>query len=711
MFSENDVVRVLLPLPHTDGFDYSIKFPGPLIPGAFVNVPFMNKTMTGVVMGRGSASLAPEKIKPISEILNIAPLTPADIDWIQRMSDWTMMTQGAVLRLIMNVEFREEKRKSKPLAIPTYKDTQKIVLTPDQKTAAEQIQATDKFKVHLLDGVTGSGKTQVYFDMAMRFYEAGKNVLIMMPEIALTQQFIKKFENKFGAEPLVWHSNLTPSTRRKIWRLINQSHFTDTRSKFPFAGEGVDCEAGRGSGNKKQLPPCGGVEKSQNDFSVGGIANTTQPLILIGTRSALFLPWKNLGLIIIDEEHDSSYKQDEMGSYHARDMALLRAKLLNIPVCLASATPSVETLRNVSSGKYSVSILPSRFGGAQLPTIEIIDLKNNKSSPDLIGGSRPNLSLPLIQEIQKTLTAKQQTMLFLNRRGFSPAILCEECGHTLTCPDCSVGMTYHRRIGKMLCHYCGRRQPIPNICPECKKGEMKMQGAGVEKIEAELRAVFPTARIEILSSDTSGDLAGIIERIEKHETDIIIGTQILAKGHHFPNITLVGVVDADAGLFGNDFRAAEKTFQQLFQVSGRAGRGLAPGRVMLQTYNPTHPVLLALRDNKREDIINAELKNREAAKMPPFGQLIAVIVESDREDKLEKFCAELRATAPNIIGAKIAGPVPAEMYQIRNWYRMRFLVHGGERDLLQPIIRKWIGSVKCPSNTRIKLDPNPQTFL
>lgn len=649
MFAASDIVCVLLPIVRTSGFDYSL--PAPANIGDLVQVTFQNKKITGVIIGKGAANLPAEKIKPIEKIFEIPGLTQTDIDWIIKMSDWTLMNPGAVLRLILNVDL-DEKRPSKPLEIPAYRDTNAITLTPDQQKAAGAIQTTAPFKVHLLDGITGSGKTQVYFDVALRVYNAGKNVLIMMPEIALTQQFIKKFENKFGAKPFVWHSNLTPAARKKIWKAV---------------------------------------------------ASSPRPLIIIGTRSSLFLPWKNLGLIVVDEEHDSSYKQDDQGSYNARDMAILKAKMLNIPIILASATPSVETLRNVRDGKYTASLLPSRFGGAQLPVVEIIDLRKNKQTGDI--------SEIMLSEISKTFESNQQIMLFLNRRGFSPHVFCADCGSPRTCPDCSVAMTYHQRFKKILCHYCGRKSQVPLICPDCGKGEMQMNGSGVEKIEKELRERFPSARIEILSSDTAADLSGIIERIENGETDIIVGTQILAKGHHFPNITLVGVIDADAGLYGNDFRAAEKTFQQLFQVSGRAGRGEIPGRVLLQTYNPDHPVLSAIKCNKRDDLMNTELQSRQAANMPPFGQLIAVIVESDKEAKLNKFCEDLKAAAPKIIGAKIAGPVPAEMYQIRNWYRQRFLVHGGEKDKLQPIIRKWIDSVKTPSDTRVKIDVNPQNFL
>lgn len=655
MFAANDIVNVLLPVIHCSGWDYRLTAPASI--GDIVNVPFGNKKLTGIIIGAGSGEIDIKKIKNIDGVNDKFHFSQNTIDWIMKMSDWTMMSPGSVLRLILNIDLTEPLRKTKPLEIPKYFDDGKIKLTQSQQAAANAVADFSKFYVHLLDGITGSGKTQVYFDMAMRAYNSGRSVLIMMPEIALTAQFIKKFEDKFGGAAFVWHSNLTPGARKKIWRGV-----------------------------------AGGELK-----------------IVIGTRSALFLPWTDLGLIVVDEEHDQSYKQEEQGIYHARDMAILRAKSENIPIVLASATPSVETLCKVADGKFSASELPSRFGGAALPDIEIIDLK--KSKPAALKESRGFLSPILIAEISKTLNARQQIMLFLNRRGFSPNVFCPACGETINCPDCSTGMAYHRRFKKMMCHYCGRRANVPTICPKCGKSEMEMDGAGVEKIEQETRAYFPNARIEILSSDTAADLAGIIERIEKHETDIIIGTQILAKGHHFPNITLVGVIDADAGIYSSDFRAAEKMFQQLFQVSGRAGRGEIKGRVMLQTYNPDNPVLVAIKNNRRCDIIETEIRNRRAAGMPPFGQLIAVIIESNSEEKLMRFCNELRANAPQIVGAKIVGPAPAQMYQVRNWYRNRFLIHGGQRDKLQDIVAKWIASVRAPSNLRVKIDVGPQNFM
>ena len=440
--------------------------------------------------------------------------------------------------------------------------------------------------------------------------------------------------------------------------------------------------------------------------------------VVVGTRSALFLPWQNLGLIVVDEEHDTSYKQEDMGNYHARDMAILRAAISGFPVVLASATPSEETLENVANGKYRGLKLTSRFGGATLPKIETIDLRENRpqsySKPgdettDVMGA----LSMPMCDAIRETLDNHQQVMLFINRRGFAPIVGCKKCGWTATCDDCSVGMTYHKRIGKLLCHMCGRTEVMPDKCPVCS-GEVSTRGAGVEKIQEEIAARFPHAQTALVSSDTIASrqsLERIVARMESGEIDIVIGTQILAKGHHFPNLTLVGVVDADMGLFGTDFRAAEHTFQQLFQVAGRAGRGAFPGRVLLQTYQPEHPVLNAICAGNRDEFLATDMANRRVAKMPPYGQLIAVVVEGNKESVLQKYCADLAAVAPNINGGRIMGPVPAQIYQVRNWYRMRFLISGDVRAMLQPIVANWIARVKQPANIRVKIDVNPVNFM
>ncbi|MDR1338220.1 MAG: primosomal protein N' [Rickettsiales bacterium] len=752
MFNSGQIVKVLVPNVVNAGYDYKLTASAGL--GGFARVSVMNRPYVGMIIGPGDSGLAPEKIKPAAPVDGFQ-LPVTDLQWIFKMSEWTMMSPGAVLRLIANVPdaFAPPKQEqlysvnhgekirmtenrqavldaflsndNEPMSAPDiqniarvsgavvramiksgllsptafrnkereqgteYVDTETVVLNDEQRRAADAIVVRDSsFAVYLLDGITGSGKTQVYFDAAWRAYAAGKSVLLMMPEIALTAQFMLRFASRFGARPVVWHSNLTAARRREIWRGV----------------------------------------------ATGGIR------MVVGTRSALFLPWQNLGLIVVDEEHDGSYKQEDMGNYHARDMAILRGAISKFPIVLASATPSAETIKNIRVGKYRELKLTSRFGGAQMPSIETIDMRKQKPEgyklpPPLEGASRESamgeanadtplqgrgeLSPVLCDAIDETLKAGQQIMLFINRRGFAPIVQCKKCGWVATCQDCSVGMTYHKGrkqkseggIG-LLCHICGNHKPVPGVCPDCG-GEISMRGIGLEKIQEEVNAKFPNATTALVSSDTMLSrqaLERLVDKMEAGEIDIVIGTQILAKGHHFPNLTLVGVVDADMGLFGADFRAGEHTFQQLFQVAGRAGRGDKPGRVMLQTYQPDHPVMRAICACDRDAFMSADMESRSKAKMPPFGNLIAIIVEAEKEPVLQKYCADLAAVAPNLSGGKIMGPIAAQVYQIRSWYRMRFLVSGDQRADLQAVVKQWLAKVKQPANVRVKIDVNPQNF-
>ena len=730
MFNAGTIVKVLVANIPNAGYDYRLTEPADI--GTFVRVHVMNRPCIGVIWGIGDSNLPAAKIKNISSVFS-HKLNVSDLQWIGRMSEWTLIPMGMVLRLIVNIpdafcpprmeplyaynsdvscrmtQNRQavadayssndndamtisdiqniarvsnavvrsmiknetlipvgEQPKQKNATLITYHDCGNIKLNNQQQAAADTIGQSVQaggFSVHLLDGITGSGKTQVYFDSAWRAYSMGRSVLLMMPEIALTAQFMSRFKNRFGENPVVWHSNLTTARRREIWH---------------------------------------------------GVLDGTIKMV-VGTRSALFLPWQDLGLIVIDEEHDTSYKQEDMGNYHARDMAILRAKISGIPVILASATPSAETLENVNLGKYQQLKLTSRFGGAQLPDISTIDLRENRPESYTVDETEQTgfLSQPLCDALAETLSAGHQAMLFINRRGFAPITQCKKCGWTSVCPECSVGMTYHKRIGKLLCHMCGRTMPMPKTCPDCG-GDVSMRGVGLEKIEQEVNVRFPNARTALVSSDiitSRQSLERLVNKIEQGEIDIIIGTQILAKGHHFPNLTLVGVIDADMGLFGTDFRAAEHTFQQLFQVAGRAGRSEYAGRVLLQTYQPEHPVLTAICASDRDSFMQTDMMGRKMANMPPYGQLIAVIVEGQRESVLQSYCNALRDAIPNLKGAKIMGPITAQIYQIRNWYRMRFLVAGSRNANLQPVVLHWLESVKQPVNIRVKIDVNPMNFM
>lgn len=730
MFTAGTIVKVLVSNIPSAGYDYRLTAPAAI--GTFVGVRVMNRICVGIVWGIGDSGLPHDKIKDVSLVYD-AKIPVNDMQWILRMSEWTLIPMGMVLRLIVNIpdafspprteqlysfnfdsnaritQNRQaimdafasndndpmtvadiqniarvspsvvrtmikngglipgaQREKNIDSCIFTYQDLGNIKLNEQQQNAADAIGESIEsggFSVYLLDGITGSGKTQVYFDSAWRAYSQGKSVLLMMPEIALTAQFMSRFESRFGAPPVVWHSNLTAARRREIWR---------------------------------------------------GVLNG-KIKIIVGTRSALFLPWQDLGLVVIDEEHDTSYKQEDMGNYHARDMAILRAKISGFPVVLASATPSAETLENVNIGKYKSLRLTSRYGGAQLPEITTIDLRENRPTSYMIGDVEQTgyLSPLLCDALSETLAQGHQAMLFINRRGFAPIVQCKKCGWTATCQECSVGMTYHKRIGKLLCHMCGRTAPLSKVCPDCGC-DVSMRGIGLEKIQEEVTARFPNVRTALVSSDviTSRQvLERLVKQLEDGEIDIVIGTQILAKGHHFPNLTLVGIVDSDMGLFGTDFRAAEHTFQQLFQVAGRAGRGKYAGRVLLQTYQPTHPVLTAICSGDRDGFMRTDMMGRKAAQMPPYGMLIAIIIEGQKETVLQKYCQDLATAAPILHGAKIMGPITAQIYQIRNWYRMRFLVAGGTNMALQPVIERWISKVKQPVNIRVKIDVNPINFM
>ncbi len=740
MFKESDIVKVLIPNVINNGYDYRLTANAKI--GDLVRVSVMNRPYVGVIIGYGDSNLPAEKIKNVMGVISFndvdnVSLTFDDLCWIQKMSNWTMMNMGAVLKLILNVPdaftppkqeqlYSFNKNHNKKLSekrqlvmdafasndwdvmsandiqniskitgavirnmikdeilIPEimrnvtrkktfvydYENTGNIVLNAGQQAAADEIgrHISDKagFGVFLLDGITGSGKTQVYFDSVWRAYNSGKSVLLMMPEIALTAQFINRFKDRFGFPPVVWHSNLTSANRRDIWRGV----------------------------------------------AMGDIK------IIVGTRSALFLPWQDLGLIIIDEEHDGSYKQEDMGNYHARDMAILKAAILKIPTVLASATPAAETINNVNLGKYKKLSLTSRFGGASLPTIETIDMRTDRPETYMVpNDEKPivgNISGALAERIRETLDKQQQVLLFINRRGFSPIVQCQKCGWVAECPDCSVGMTYHKTKRQLLCHMCGRAQPMYDVCPDCGDA-VYLRGVGLERVEQEVRAKFPDARTALVSSDlinSRQSLERLVDKMESGEIDIVIGTQILAKGHHFPNLTLVAAVDSDMGLYSSDFRAAEHSFQQLFQVAGRAGRGKIPGRVLLQTYQPEHPVFDAMINNGRDEFMARDMESRRSAQMPPFGNLIAIIIEGQKESVLHAFCKDLGMVAPALTGGKIMGPINAEIYQIRNWYRMRFLVSGGINADLQSVVKLWLNKIKTPTNVRVKIDVNPQNFM
>jgi primosomal protein N' (replication factor Y) len=537
-----------------------------------------------------------------------------------------------------------------------------VHLTPEQKKGAELISARIRqggFEPFLLDGVTGAGKTEVYFEVMADILRQSSTaqMLILMPEIALSNSFITRFTDRFGCKPALWHSSVTPAQRRLTWRSI-------------AAG---------------------------------------QTRVVVGARSSLFLPYANLKMIVVDEEHDTAFKQEDITRYHARDMAVVRGQKGKIPVILSSATPSLETMHNVWEGKYTHLKLPDRFGGAELPDIHMIDLRVDKPERQKF------LSPTLLDELEKNIGVGEQSLLFLNRRGFAPLTLCRTCGHRLECPKCTAWLVEHKRHNRLQCHHCGYSSKIPSNCPSCQdENSLVACGPGVERIAEEVQEKFPDARTLILASDitdTHDKLMTALTDIQEGRIDIIIGTQIIAKGHHFPKITCVGVVDADLGLSGGDLRASERTYQLLNQVSGRAGREKLKGRVYLQTYNPEQPLMKMIQQNKRDDFLEQEARERANAHMPPFSRLASIIITARDEGKATEAARALGRNFPAAEGVTLYGPAPAQMYRVRGQYRQRLLIRAEKNLNIQKLIREWIGAVKLPSSIRVDIDIDPQNFL
>ncbi len=546
-----------------------------------------------------------------------------------------------------------------PLAQPDGKHEGPTLSAP-QRSAADALKLAiteGGFQPSLLDGVTGSGKTEVYFEALGHALRLGKQALVLLPEIALSAQWLMRFEERFGARPAVWHSELGRAERRRTWRAVAEG----------------------------------------------------EARIVVGARSALFLPFPELGLIVVDEEHDVSYKQEEGVIYQARDMAIVRAKLGKLPIVLASATPSLETMRNAKAGRYAHLHLPDRHAGANLPTIRLIDLR--KDPPPRGGWLSPTLSAAL----EETLNAGEQAMLFLNRRGYAPLTLCRNCGHRFQCPACTAWLVAHRQAERLLCHHCGYSETAPSVCPACGATDRLVPcGPGVERLAEEVSTRFPTARIAIMTSDTIGTAtaaADLVRRMQVGEIDLLVGTQVMAKGHHFPNLTLVGVVDADLGLAGGDLRAGERCYQMLHQVAGRAGREARPGCAYLQTHLPETPVMQALATGNRDSFLETEARAREAEGMPPFGKLAALIVSGVDSSKVARYAQRLRRTAPEEGTIHVLGPAPAPLAMLRGKHRTRLLMKAGPNAMLQKALHHWLDPNLPPSGVKLQIDIDPYSFL
>lgn len=566
----------------------------------------------------------------------------------------------AVLRGLVNIGALEPVRvdADRPLPVPD-PDFHQPQLNPDQRTAAQSLTAAvgGGFDPVLLDGVTGSGKTEVYFEAIAAALRAGRQALVLLPEIALTEPFLKRFEARFGCAPVAWHSGLRSSERRRAWR---------------------------------------------------GIASG-EARVTVGARSALFLPYPRLGLIVVDEAHEPSFKQEDGVQYHARDTAVMRARFEDIPVILSSATPAIETKQMVAQGRYREVTLPRRFAGAELPPIAAIDMTQD---PPPRGRW---LAPTLVAELQANLDAGEQSLLFLNRRGFAPLTLCRTCGHRFQCPNCTAWMVEHRLMHRLACHHCGHVMPPPAQCPECgDEDSLVACGPGVERIADEVAALFPEARTAIVTSDTiwsPAKAAEFVAAMEAGDIDIVIGTQLITKGYHFPNLTLVGVVDADLGLQGGDLRAAERSFQQISQVAGRAGRGGKPGRVFVQSHDPDAPVIAALVAGDAAGFYAAETEARRDAAMPPFGRLAAIIISSEDKAEAEAAARRIGQAAPRVEGMAVFGPAPAPLAMLRGRHRLRLLVHARRALDVQDEIRDWLAGVEWSAKVRVGVDVDPYSFL
>ncbi len=656
--------EIVLPSALGQGFDYLAPDEMGVKEGDIVTVPFGKSESLGVVWGKGKANLPAGKLKYIIKKHDDFP--PVS-EKLRKFIDWAAWyncaPKGAMLKMLLPIDDIEKQGRVK---LDTSIDTDRIKLTAlseIQQDAADNIaeKLGKGFSVTLLDGVTGSGKTEVYFDSIARILNSSNTqILILLPEIGLSVQWLERFERRFGFTPVIWHSGITPAKKRSGWQEIAKG----------------------------------------------------QAQIVVGARSALFLPYQNLSLIIVDEEHDTSYKQEDGVMYHARDMAVARARFENFPVILVSATPSLESHYNSKQGKYSEISLPIRHAEAVMPDISVIDMRTEKLD------SNQFISNSLRQKLANAIEAGHQAMLFLNRRGYAPLMLCRKCGHRFQCPDCSAWLVLHKKkhLPKLACHHCGYNIPAPETCPTCAEtGTLHACGPGVERLLEEVQNFMPQARVAVMASDSTGsynDMSQIIADMSAKKIDILIGTQMIAKGHHFADLAVVGVVDADLGLAGGDLRASERTYQLLHQLSGRAGRETIRGQVYLQSYLPEHPVIKALVSGDRDAFLAAELAARSNAHMPPFSRLAAVIIEGEKEENVIKTAKEL-ASKLQTLNSKLHlyGPAPAPLFMLRGKYRYRLMVKAERNINLPDIMKNWVESVKTPSNVRIKLDIDPQSFL
>ena len=719
-------INVLLPIPISQYYEYLNKDILLRI-GDLVEVPFGKRFFPALVIGSVEGQVEVSKLKPILSKYDLPSMPREMINFVTWVSAYNMVPAGSVLKMVLSApDALLPPRRAKAFINALDMEMQGIKLTPARKrvleylgnnkprTAREIVEFTgvtpaivrglkrsgfidsveiteknllethntkkaitpvfnkeqgaavsklvhslkeDTFKVSLIDGVTGAGKTEVYFEAISEVLKQEKQVLILLPEIALSQPFLTRFARRFGFRPGQWHSDLSGKIRNQTWRAVFEGKIS----------------------------------------------------VVVGARSALFLPFSKLGLIVVDEEHEAGFKQADGVKYQCRDMAVARARAGQFNTVLVSATPSLETLINFEQGRYNRIALNSRYGPADLPEVKAIDLGKS----NLIKGQW--ITKRLVDEISKTLERKEQTILFLNRRGYAPLNLCRACGHRLECPNCSAWLVEHKSISRLQCHHCDYAITMPSSCFKCAAVDsFHAVGPGVERLEEEVRFRFPAARISIASSDTlSGPvrLSEFINDVQELKVDIIIGTQVIAKGHHFPLVTCVGVIDADLGLAGGDLRAGERTYQLLHQVAGRSGRESRPGKVFLQTSQPDHPLIKALLSWDRDGFLEEEKRGRREAGMPPFGKLAAVILSAKDPRIVDNLASIIAASAPYNSGVQILGPAIAPIAILRGRHRRRFLVKCSKNINIQKILKSWLQKIKVPSNAKVDIDIDPYNFL
>ena len=724
-FHHGDLIAVLTTQPLDRVLDYRAPEGGCHL-GAFVEVPLGPRRVLGVVWGPGRGDFDLAKVRYAARVLDVAPMREEMQDFLTRAADYTMTPLPAMLRLatrapglgdppamrriyrlgeglpdrmtparekVLEVlrdygglaftlrELAEmagvstgvvkglaaqgavsEEDSPRDLPFPMLDPGQPgKALNDDQAAGAEALRAAvakGTYGTTLLRGVTGSGKTEVYLEAVAEALRQGRQALVLLPEIALTAEFLTRVEARFGARPAEWHSGVTVTERRRIWRMVAE----------------------------------GGAQ------------------LVVGARSALFLPYRDLGLIVVDEEHDTSYKQEDGVLYNARDMAVLRAAICGARVVLASATPSLESWANAEAGKYDKLVLTDRFGAAVLPEMRAIDMR-----AETLPTNRW-ISPTLQRAVTQRITLGEQALLFINRRGYAPTTVCRACGHQIGCDHCDARMVEHRFLKRLVCHQCGETKPMPEACPACHvEGKLAPVGPGVERLTEEAQALFPEARVATLSSDmyaSARALKAEIESIASGGADVIIGTQLVAKGHNFPLLTLVGVIDADLGLQGSDLRAAERTFQLMRQVAGRAGRAEKRGQALLQTHQPEHPVIRAILAGDEEGFWRAEAEERRQAGVPPYGRMAGIIISATEAQAAFDLGTHLaRQDAPlRAIGAQVYGPAPAPIARIRGRHRVRLLVRADKGAPLQAALGRWLGQVRLTGSLRLAVDIDPQSF-